>query len=164
MNINDKFDIVSLLKNDAFQQKLSITELSKFNKFLHGDEIAIYRFSDDERETAIGIRLCSTRPKGNHFGEGYSSHVAVDRIFSCKEAPFVVTYEESVPHLSDGEGEEITMGSFKKIADAMMGALIVQERGTNGYDLEREVVIQKLSDRAINRKACLDGSDLGQGF
>lgn len=103
----------------------------------------VYSYSNNEDGDLVGVRICTTPMQGNNFGEHYGGNAEVVRLFRSPDE-FSVFYEESVPYLSNDEGESIYVGTFAKLNNAMIAALIAHEhRGRDLDDIDDEVLKRK---------------------
>jgi hypothetical protein len=130
-----------MLKDKEFLRLVSVQSAADFVGFSVYDGVYNYRNNDDG--DLVGVRICITPTQGNNFGENYGGHAEVYRMFHNPNV-FSVSYEESVPYLSNDEGESTHIGSFAKLNNAMIAALITHEkRGHDIGDIDKEVLDRK---------------------
>lgn len=152
MELKGAYNIIDLCKSESFKQRLAVKSKSDFRGFPKTS--GIYSYANNENGELIGINICSTPNKGNNFGERYSSNVNVFHMFGDKELPFSVSYEASVPYLSNDEDEYEHIGSFRTVYDAMLAAVIVHEKGPSEiHDINEMVLDRKREMRKSKQDA-----------
>ncbi|MDU8350919.1 hypothetical protein RYA05_03305 [Pseudomonas syringae pv. actinidiae] len=150
MELKSVHQIIELCKSESFKQRLSVKSKSDFRGF--PESSGIYSYTNKESGELVGINICSTPNKGNNFGERYSSSVSVFHMFGDKELPFGVSYEASVPYLSNDENEYELIGRFKTVYDAMLAAVIVHEKGPSEiYDIDEMLLDRKREMRKAKK-------------
>lgn len=138
--INDE-QIDEMLKDKEFVRLASVKSANDFHGFSVYE--GVYNYRNVEEGELVGVRICTTPTQGNNFGEHYGGHAEVVRLFHSPNE-FSVYYEESVPYLSNDEGESTYIGTFTKLNNAMIAALITHEkRGHDIGDIDNEVLSRK---------------------
>jgi hypothetical protein len=138
--VNDD-QIDEMLKDKDFLRLASVKTAFDFHGFSNYD--GVYNYQNVEEGELVGVRICTTPTQGNNFGEHYGGHAEVIRLFRNPNE-FSVYYEESVPYLSNDEGESTYIGTFAKLNNAMIAALITHEkRGRDIDDIDKDVLSRK---------------------
>lgn len=163
-DINGDF-IVPVLENEKqIDEMLSDKEFLRLAAIKSPDDFVgfsvyegVYSYRNNEEGDLVGIRICTTPIQGNNFGENYGGHAEVVRLFNSPDE-FSVFYEESVPYLSNDEGESTYVGTFTKLNNAMIAALVAHEhRGRDLNNIDDEVLKRKKQIFRQKREALVPG-------
>jgi hypothetical protein len=162
MNIKNKQDVLAALKDSEFQKLCSISDASQFESYFvrkHGsplrildggqENVAILHYPDGYDDegwelppVAVATILAETK--------SLNGEIKVSRSFNDPELPFRVSFYVGVAAITEYLDDQIvdeTLGEFKTVADALLGAQIAFEMGNTSYDLEELVVESKLNNR-----------------
>lgn len=140
-DLQDDRQIDEMLQDKEILRLAAVKTATEFTGFSVYQ--GVYSYLNHEDGELIGVRICSTPMKGNNMGEHYGGRAEVIRLFN-RPNEFCVYYEETVPYLSNDEGESTYVGAFAKLNNAMIAALIAHEKGGRDIeDIEGDVLNRK---------------------